>query len=125
MPVVFVQVVVHAGHDQRTPPPDRPDAPPRRMVRPLVEGVTMTTARLLTTRDIIELPDDDFRYELVRGFLIRRWPSGMAVGRSRASLCSKFVEYMDQCGGEATMMSGYEIERDPDTVLAPNVGFIR
>jgi hypothetical protein len=85
----------------------------------------MPVARLLTIRDVIELPDDDYRYELVRGFLVRRWPSGRAVGRSRATICARFVDYMDRHGGEATMCSGYEIEHDPDTVLAPDIGFVR
>jgi hypothetical protein len=85
----------------------------------------MPAARLLTIRDVIELPDDDHRYELVRGVLIRRRPSGMAVGRSRATIGARFVDYTDRHGGAATMCSGYEIEHDPDTVLAPDIGFVR
>jgi putative restriction endonuclease len=32
---------------------------------------------------------------------------------------------MDTHGGEVTMSSGFQIERDPDTVLAPDVAFVR
>ena len=42
-----------------------------------------TQIRLMTAEDLLQLPDDGFRYELVRGEL-HRWPrQEMSTARSR------------------------------------------
>ena len=35
-----------------------------------------TTTKLMTAEELLEMPDDGFRYELVRGELIKMAPTG-------------------------------------------------
>ena len=87
----------------------------------------MTTAtRLMTAADLLALPDDGKRYELIRGELIEMAPSshnpsrvGMRFGRR----IGNFVEEHD-LGHDVGADGGVHIERDPDTVRAPDYGFI-
>ena len=85
-----------------------------------------TTKTLLTADDLLAMPDDGKRYELVRGELIEMVPAshnssrvGMRFGRR----IGNFVEEHD-LGHDVGADAGVHIERDPDTVRAPDYGFI-
>ena len=39
-----------------------------------------TTARLMTAEELFDMPDDGFRYELVRGELVKMVPASFAHG---------------------------------------------
>ena len=39
-----------------------------------------TTARLMTAEELLDMPDDGFRYELVRGELVKMAPASFAHG---------------------------------------------
>ena len=41
----------------------------------------VTTARLMTAEELLNLPDDGFRYELIRGKLRKRLPAGQNHGK--------------------------------------------
>ncbi len=82
-------------------------------------------APLLTAAELLALPDDDYRYELVRGRLLRRTLPGMRHGRIVALVASRlghFIEAHDL--GTILGASGYLLEWNPDTVRAPDVSFI-
>ena len=87
----------------------------------------MTTAKaMMTADDLLAMPDDGNRYELVRGELIEMAPAshnssmvGMRLGR----WIGNFVEEHD-LGHDVGADAGVHIERDPDTVRAPDYGFI-
>ena len=87
----------------------------------------MTTAKkLLTADDLLAMPDDGKRYELIRGDLIEMPPTSHNPGRVAARFgrrIGNFVEEHD-LGQDVGADTGIHIERDPDTVRAPDYGFI-
>ena len=82
-------------------------------------------ARLVTTEELEKFPDDDYRYELVDGRVIRMSPVGFQHGRIVARLCALLVQHVQgrKLGVVATEL-GFELARHPDTVRAPDVAFI-
>ena len=85
----------------------------------------MLTTKLMTAQEFAQLPDDGFRYELIRGELIRMAPPDPLHGKRQARLVFHFVAYADRYGGEATGDAGFHLEVDPDTVLAPDATYTR
>ena len=87
----------------------------------------MTTAKkLLTADDLLAMPDDGKRYELIRGDLIEMPPASHEHGRVTARFgrrIGNFVEERD-LGHEIAAETGVNIERNPDTMRAPDYGFI-
>ena len=87
----------------------------------------MTTAKkLLTAADLLAMPDDGQRYELIRGELITMPPTSHNPGRVAMRFgrrIGNFVEEHD-LGQDVGADTGIHIERDPDTVRAPDYGFI-
>ncbi len=87
----------------------------------------MTTAKkLLTADDLMAMPDDGKRYELVRGELIEMPPTSHERGMVAARLgrrMGNFIEDHDLGHGVAAD-TGVNVERNPDTVRAPDYGFI-
>jgi Uma2 family endonuclease len=82
-------------------------------------------APLITADDLLEISIPGKIVELVRGRLIVREPPSTRHGRVQANLTyflAAFVRGNDI--GVLTGGSGYKIEQDPDTVRAPDVGFI-
>lgn len=85
----------------------------------------MATKTLLTGEDLLRMPDDGKRYELVRGELVEMAPPGETHGvlASRIDrLLGEFVEEHDL--GTVGVESGFYLERNPDTVRGPDVWFI-
>jgi Uma2 family endonuclease len=86
----------------------------------------MSITTLMTAADLERLPDDDHRYELVRGELIRMSPVNLGH-TTYAHLVSYHLNDfvlprgLGIVGGEG----GFVLEHDPDTVRAPDVHFIR
>jgi Uma2 family endonuclease len=79
-----------------------------------------------TTAEDLEAMGSDAAFELIRGVLRDDPPGGMRVGVVSGRLCLQIGRYVEQHGlGYATNLGGYILERDPDTVLGPNVGFVR
>ncbi len=82
-------------------------------------------ALLLTAAELLALPDDDYRYELVRGKLIRMPPPGWRHGRAVVRVASRLDRFVDEKQlGIVLAESGYHLEWEPDTVRAPDVSFI-
>ena len=82
-------------------------------------------APLLTAAGLLALPDDGYRYELVRGTLLRSPLPGLRHGRTVARVVSRLGRFVDERQlGTVLAKSGYHLEWDPDTVRAPDVSFI-
>ena len=81
----------------------------------------------MTAEELFRLPDDNSRYALVRGELQRMAAAGFrhgAVIMNGAVPLGHHVKTRGlgvMCGAE----TGFVLERDPDTVLAPDVAFVR
>jgi len=91
--------------------PDMPPSPP----------AFMTADELLHVR----IPDK--RVELVHGKLVVREPAGLRHGRVALDLARRLADHVDARGlGKVyAAETGFTLARDPDTVRAPDVAFIR
>ena len=85
----------------------------------------MATNRLMTAAELLAMPEDDCRYELVRGELITLPIEGGLHG-SVASRFNRrlgaFAEARDL--GETFTRTGFILATDPDTVRGPDVSFV-
>ena len=86
----------------------------------------MTTAKkLMTASELLALPDDGQRYELIRGVLIAMAPASAPHGAITDRIgrrIGNFVEAND-LGKTYAAETGVFIEHDPDTVRAPDYAF--
>jgi Uma2 family endonuclease len=82
---------------------------------------------MLSAAEFARLPDDPFwRYELVRGRVVREPPPGEQHGSMAARLAHFLLEFVDPRGlGDVRVESGYILAREPDTVRGPDVSFMR
>ncbi|HSY47704.1 MAG TPA: Uma2 family endonuclease [Thermoanaerobaculia bacterium] len=87
----------------------------------------MTVVTLLTADELLQLPDDGWRYELVRGELRKMSPSGARHGRVAAEIVGSLIAHMkrNRIGAVYSSETGFRISRQPDTVRAPDAAFVR
>ena len=83
--------------------------------------------RTVTADELFRMPDDGGRYALVRGELRRMTPAGFDHGAVIMNLAVPLGQHVKTgslgvvCGAE----TGFVLERQPDTVLAPDIAFVR
>jgi Uma2 family endonuclease len=85
-----------------------------------------TAAKIMTAEELLRLPDDGYRYELIEGELRKMTPPGYEhgiVGQSLAWRLAAFV-HQHQLGHVPLAETGFLIGHDPDTVRAPDVSFV-
>jgi Uma2 family endonuclease len=88
----------------------------------------MSTATQITSADeLLYMPDDGFRYELVEGELRKKPLAGMQQGVLSSEISWLLTVYVrrHKLGQVFCAEAGFRIERDPDTVLAPDAAFVR
>jgi Uma2 family endonuclease len=88
----------------------------------------MSTATRPTTADeLLRMPHDGFRYDLVEGELRKMSPPGSVHGFITVEVTVRLGDYVsrNKLGGVFAAETGFRIDRDPDTVLAPDVAFVR
>ena len=85
-----------------------------------------TTTHQMTAEELIRLPDDGYRHELIKGELLTMSPSGAEHGELVVNLTAPLATYVKQnCLGVIFgAETGFKLERDPDTVLAPDIAFV-
>ena len=86
-----------------------------------------TKTRLMTADELLRLPGGDGRrYELVRGVLIEKMPTGYPHSDTTALTTYILTQYTFDSGYGVTLTGepGYRLERSPDTVRAPDVAWI-
>lgn len=82
--------------------------------------------RLVTADELERFPDDDYRYELVDGRLIRMSPVGYQHGvvvTRVAGLLDRHVQSRHL--GAVVIEVGFTLANNPDTVRGPDIAFIR
>jgi Uma2 family endonuclease len=86
-----------------------------------------TASQLLTADDLWNLSDRNGRYELVRGELRAMTPAGFDHGAVTSNLSAPLALHVKvhRLGIVVAAETGFVISRDPDTVRAPDIGFIR
>jgi Uma2 family endonuclease len=83
-------------------------------------------SRLVTAEELEHFPDDDHRYELVEGRIIRMSPVGYLHGRVVMRFGSRLERHVRGAElGEVLTEVGFKLKSNPDTVRAPDVAFIR
>jgi Uma2 family endonuclease len=84
------------------------------------------TTRLVTAEELEKYPDDDYRYELVDGRIVRMTPVGLSHGRIVVQFGAILFQHVKprQLGVVFTEL-GVTLARNPDTVRAPDIAFIR
>ena len=85
-----------------------------------------TTLQRSTASELYAMPDDGFRYELVKGELRKMSPSGSEHGAIIINISVLLAQYvrakkLGVCFGAET---GFKIASDPDTVRAPDLAFV-
>ncbi len=87
----------------------------------------MTTVKhIATAAELERLPDDEFRYELVRGELHKMAPAGNEHGKIAALLTISLGQYVlaNKLGAVYAAETGFRLASDPDTVRAPDAAFV-
>jgi Uma2 family endonuclease len=82
--------------------------------------------RLMTAEELLRLPDDGWRYELVEGELKRMSPAGFQHGRIAARIAIHLGAHVrrHRLGEVCIAEAGFVLSRGPDTVRAPDVSFV-
>lgn len=72
------------------------------------------------------MPDDGFRYELVRGELRKMTPAGNKHGYLALRIASRLERHVEESGLGKTYAAetGFKLSSDPDTVRAPDAAFV-
>lgn len=86
-----------------------------------------TTNQTLTAEDLLAMPDDGNRYELVRGELRKMPPSGHLHGHIAMNFASPLKLHVDArgLGRVYAAETGFKLASNPDVVRAPDVAFVR
>ena len=88
----------------------------------------MTTTDLLATaEDLLCMPSDGFRYELVRGEVRKMAAAGHRHGRVAINLTVPLAAHVRARGLGAVYAAetGFKLAADPDTVRAADAAFVR
>ena len=80
----------------------------------------------VTADELLAMPHDGTRHELVRGELRAMSPAGFRHGRVAGRVLQTLGAFVQQQGLGVVLAAetGFWIERDPDTVRAPDVAFV-
>ncbi len=86
----------------------------------------MVSTKLMTAEELEQLPEDSNRYELVQGELIAMSPVDLLHVRTVMNVLAPLHAFVSEHGlGIVGPEGGYVLHRNPDTVLAPDIAFVR
>ena len=87
--------------------------------------MSATSTALMTAEELLQLPDDDLRHELINGELITMPIPGFPHGRCATRLMVPLAQFVwDHELGEVYDFVGFQLTRNPDTVLGPDLSFV-
>jgi Uma2 family endonuclease len=89
-------------------------------------GLMTIETRHTTAEELLRMPDDDCRYELVRGELRKMTPAGNKHGYITMNLSGPLHRHVKEkgLGRVYTAETGFLLARNPDTVRAPDAAFV-
>ena len=81
--------------------------------------------KLITADELLLMPGDGNRYELIRGVLVPKMPTGRPHGETVTMTSYVLTGYViaNDYGITFSGEPGYLLDRDPDTVRAPDVAW--
>ena len=87
----------------------------------------VTRKAWVTAQQLLEMPDDGFRYELVRGEIRKMPPGSEEHGLVSANVAGDLIPYVRSNGLGRVIVAetGYLLQSNPDHVRAPDVSFLR
>ncbi len=87
---------------------------------------TTTQTHLMTAEELMKLPDNGNHYELIKGELLTMSPPGDEHGAVIMNLTIPLGVYVKEnnLGVLRAAETGFKLENNPDTVLAPDIAFI-
>ena len=85
------------------------------------------THKPVTAEELLLMPDDGIRRELVEGEVQEMNPAGNVHGRIAARFSARLFQYVEHHGIGIVFAAetGFKISSNPDTVRAPDVAFVR
>ncbi|HEY2537065.1 MAG TPA: Uma2 family endonuclease [Solirubrobacteraceae bacterium] len=87
--------------------------------------MAVTVPTITTADELLHMPDDGMRHELVRGKLLTMTPPGAEHGRVAVTVGGLLFIHARKTGSGVTVgETGFVLARDPDTVRAPDAAFI-
>jgi Uma2 family endonuclease len=86
-----------------------------------------TGTQLMTADDLWRLPNDGMRHELVKGVLHTMPPAGFEHGALGINISAPLAQHVkaNRLGVVVNSDTGFVITTNPDTVRAPDIGFVR
>ena len=88
--------------------------------------MTTVSNRLMTADELLKMPKvDGRRFELIRGVLMEKMPSGKSQGLVSSRIDRILGNYAEDNDFGVTLSNdtGHRLDRDPDTVRAPEVAW--
>jgi Uma2 family endonuclease len=84
------------------------------------------TRKLMTAEELLKLPDNGTRRELIKGEIREMAPAGAKHGRAAMKLASRLDRYAEEhdLGIVLAAETGFRLSREPDTVRAPDLSFV-
>ena len=81
----------------------------------------------VTAAELLAMPDDGYRYELVRGELRKMAPAGAYHSKTAIKIGAALLVYAaaNNLGEVFGADGGFRIGSDPDHVLSPDAAFVR
>ena len=88
--------------------------------------MSTTTTHLMTAEELFNLPDDSYRHELLKGELLTMSPPGPEHGFVIGNLSALLHLHVktNNLGHLYVGDTGFKLEKNPDTVLAPDISFV-
>jgi len=88
--------------------------------------VSSAITKPTTADELLAMPDDGYRYELIEGELIRMSPAGAEHGAVAVKISSPLFVHVKahRLGTVYAAETGFKLQSNPDTVRAPDVAFV-